>query len=494
VSLHDCGRVTHRIKMRQSTFRRMELAGTYKEYDEGGHYDDPAPPDPDEVQRAKDDIAGFAVQTSQRPADYLHTIYECYCELDIPGFEHKDGSGPTGLPLPYRVTLDKDSTKILEIRRNWRENDKRYIARMPIVKFPFVEGMSFYGIGLLDIMGNATAAVSAAWRLALDSAGFSSWPGFLYSDSVGRQDTMSFRVPLGGGVRINSSGQDIRNAVMPLPYKDVTTGLVQVTQHIEEEARRVGGTPEIMVGEGRADVPVGTTLAMLDQAMKVIDSVHKGMHIAQAEELSLLRDLFVEDPEALLCNNPSPSRPWELDELRKALTDCNLSPQADPNTPSHTIRVMKAVALVQMVQMKPDDYDTKKVARRVAAMVGLGSVDELFAPPPQPGQPQADPAKMADTQAKIQIATVNLQAKLADIAQRSKDNEQKNQLEAVDTQLKWLIEQMKAADNAAERQSRERVEAQKDATERLQLAQAALIHPLAIPAAQSYVPLPGRVI
>src|SRR5262249_3887911 len=296
------------------------------------------------------------------------------------------------------------SQQVLEVRRRWKKDDDRYIGIMPIVKFPFIEGLGFYGIGLLHIMGNATAAITTAWRLALDSAAFSSWPGFLYSETVGRQDTMTFRVGLGSGVRINTGGQPINQNVMALPYKDVTAGLVQVTSHIEEEARRVGGTPELMVGEGRQDVPVGTTLAMLDQAVKVIDSVHKGMHVAQAEELSLLRDLFIDDPDALLCANPSPAwkggrqelikalqtcnatpRPaakWERKHLTKARQPCNPLPKADPNTPSHTIRVMKAVALVQLVQMNPQMWDLYAVVRRVASMVGMGVIDELLKPTP----------------------------------------------------------------------------------------------------------------
>lgn len=480
VSLHDCGRVTHRLKMRQSTFRRMELDGVYKEWP-----DDLTPemPEADAAERAKDDIGGFSTPYSQRAADYQHTIYECYCELDIEGFEHKQSGQVTGLPLPYRVTIEKGSQKILEIRRNWKEDDDRYLPRMPLVKFPFVEGLSFYGIGLLDIMGNTTAAVSAAWRLALDSAGFSSWPGFLYADTVGRQDTMSFRVGLGAGVRVNTSGQDIRSAVMPLPYKDVTTGLVQMMQHIEEEARRVGGTPEIMVGEGRADVPVGTTLAMIDQAQKVLDAVHKGMHSAQSEEFSLLRDLFIEYPDTLHCNNPVPARQWEMKQLVAALTNCNLTPQADPNTPSHTMRVMKAVALVQLVQLAPDTWKIPDVSRRVAQMIGLGSVDSLLAPPSQ-GQDQGDPVKMAMAQAKM----ADVQAKMADIAARTKDTAQKLQLQALDTQLKLVLEQMKVQDQAQERASRERIEATRQETERLQLTETALIHPQSIPYASPFMP------
>ena len=474
VSLQECGRVTHRIMMRQSVLRRMQLAGTYVDED----ILPPTPPEPDAVERAERDVAGLGLAWSQRPEDYKHTVYECYCELDIAGYEHKEGGKITGLPLPYRVTLDKDSQTVLEVRRNWRQNDDRYIKIMPLVKYPFVEGLGFYGIGLLHIMGNATAAITTAWRLALDSAAFSSWPGFLYSETVGRQDTMTFRVGLGSGVKINTGGQPIGQNVMALPYKDVTAGLVQVTTHIEEEARRVGGTPELMVGEGRQDVPVGTTLAMLDQAVKVLDSVHKGMHIAQAEEFSLLRDLFKEDPDSLLCAAPSAARAWDRADLIRALEECNLTPQADPNTPSHTIRVMKAVALVQLVSLKPDQWDLKAVIRKVSTMVGLGNVDELFAPDQQGGQPP-DPKVMKDM--------MEIKLKMAELQQKSQDDVMKGQLQILSEKMDVLQEYMKLQNNREERASREKIEAAKMAQEQMNLAEGALIHPLATPVAEQFV-------
>ena len=476
VSLHDCGRVTHHIQMRQSVLRRMQLAGTYLDVD----ITTPTAPEVDALDEAEHDIAGLAAW-SQRPEDYKHTIYETYCELDIAGFEHTEKGHITGLPLPYRVTIDKDSQTVLEVRRNWDEDDDRYIKHMPIVKYPFVDGLGFYGIGLLHIMGNATAAVTTAWRLALDSAGFSSWPGFLYSDTVARQDTMTFRVGLGSGVKINTGGQPIGNNVMPLPYKDATPGLVQMTQHIEEEARRVGGTPELMVGEGRQDVPVGTTLAMLDQAVKVLDSVHKGMHIAQAEEFSLMRDLFKQDPDALLCAIPTtPGWQFERDDLVQALEDCNLSPQADPNTPSHTIRVMKAVALVQLVQLNPAMWDLHAVVRRVATMVGLGNIDELFAPP----QGQMD-AKQSENMSKVMI-------KMQELAQKEQDSKRKGELELLTGQLKMITEGAKLQAMDRQNQSRERIEGAKLATKRMELAQGALVHPEATPVAQTFAQLwPG---
>jgi hypothetical protein len=473
VSLHDCGRVTHRIMMRQSVMRRMQLAAQYLNVD----LTPPVAPESDALDQAESDVAGLSVFTA-RPEDYKHTVYECYCELDIAGFEHKEDGHFTGLALPYRVSIDKDSQTVLEVRRNWDEDDDRYLKRMPIVKYPFVDGLGFYGIGLLNIMGNATAAVTTAWRLALDSAGFSSWPGFLYSDNVSRQDTMTFRVGLGAGVKINTGGQDIRASVMALPYKDVTAGLVQVTKMVSDEARRVGGTPELMVGEGRQDVPVGTTLAMLDQAVKILDSVHKGMHVAQAEEFSLLRDLFREDPKALLCEvSGSPVEQWEQEDLVRALELCTLAPQADPNTPSHTIRVMKAVALVQLVTMNPAMWDLHAVARRITTMVGLGSIEELFAPPQQ-GQQQADPKAMK--------VFADAQTKMMELAARTQDTRQKGQLQLLANQMKMALQATELVNNREERASRERIEGAKIANERMQMAESALVHPLATPVAQQF--------
>jgi hypothetical protein len=468
--------------MQQSRLRRMQLAGTYLDID----ITNPVPPEVDALDQAEGDVAGLSTW-SQRPEDYKHTIYECYCELDIAGFEHTEKGKITGLPLPYRVTIDKDSQTILEVKRNWKEDDDRYIKHMPIVKYPFVDGLGFYGIGLLHIMGNSTAAITSAWRLALDSASFSSWPGFLYSDTVSRQDKMTFRVGLGEGIKVNTAGQPIGNHIYDLPYKDVTPGLVQVTQHIEEEARRVGGMPELMVGEGRQDVPVGTTLAMIDQAVKVLDSVHKGMHTAQAEEFSLLRDLFIEDPDSLLCAAPkSPGFTFERDDLIKALEDCNLTPQADPNTPSHTIRIMKAVALVQLVQLNPSMWDLHAVVRRVATMVGLGNVDELFSPPQQ----QMD-GKQAGEMQKAQL-------KMAELAQKSQDSKEKGQLEIISNNMKMFIEGAKIQGMDRQNASRERIAAAQLEQKKTELVAGAMVHPLAAPVAQEfaslYPPSSGRVI
>lgn len=467
VSLQECGRVTHKSMMRQGVFKRMVKEGQYIADDVGA----PIPEEISEVKRAKDDVAGFSAYAA-RAADYRHTIYEVYCELDIEGIEDSEEAG---FPVPYRVTIDKDSTKIVEIRRNWEEGDERYLQLMPIVKYIFVEGMGFYGIGLLNIMGNATAAVTTAWRLAMDCGAFASWPGFMYTEQVGRQDTMNMRVGMGTGIKVQTNGAPIGDSVLPLPYKDVTAGLLQIMNTIAEEGRRVGGTPELMVGEGRQDVPVGTTLAMLDQAVKVIDSVHKGMHISQAEELELLREQFKKNPDALICNAPKGLK-VDREQVERALANCNLSPQADPNTPSHTIRVMKAVALVQMWQMDPTKWKYSDVARRVAAMVGIGSIDNLLAPPAAAAGPDPkDLAKLGE-----------LQVKMAELADREKDRESKEKIATVQAIIKILIEQAEYNDRREQRRSSENIAFISEETERMKLAQGSMVHPEATGVAKEF--------
>jgi hypothetical protein len=207
------------------------------------------------------------------------------------------------------------------------------------------------------------------------------------------------------------------------------------------------------------------------------------MHISQAEEFSLLRDLFIEDPDSLLCAQPpGAAKSWEKEDLVKALNDCNLTPQADPNTPSHTIRVMKAVALVQLVQLNPQMWDLHAVVRRVATMVGMGSIDELFT--------QEQPQAPADP--KMLQAMAQAQGKAAELAQKEQDSQRKAQLEILDGQLKIMLENMKLQNNREQRASAERIEGANLAQQRMELAQGALVHPLATPVAQNFAQLwPG---
>jgi hypothetical protein len=141
---------------------------------------------------------------------------------------------------------------------------------------------------LLHILGNTTNAITAAWRELLDAGMYNNFPGFLMADTGARQNTNIFRVPPGGGALVKTGGMPITQAIMPLPYKEPSGALMNLVTQMAETGMRVGGTSELQVGEGRADAPVGTTLAMIEQATKILNAVHKRMHSAQAEEFSLL--------------------------------------------------------------------------------------------------------------------------------------------------------------------------------------------------------------
>ena len=482
--IDDAGRITHRIMMRKSTLKRMQIAGIYRKVEMFASPQET----PTAVEEKIAQVQGFEARPS-RQEDQEFTVYECYCELDIEGYEHEDDDGnPTGLQLPYRVTIEKDSREILEIRRNWREDDETMLAKKVFVKFSFVPAMGFYDTGLLQIVGNTTKALTGAWRVMLDTGMFSNFPGFLYADTAGRQVTNEFRVPPGGGVKIQTGGKAISDVVMPLPYKDVGQGLMLLAKAIEESGQRVGGTAELQVAEGRQDAPVGTTLAMIEQATKMLAAVHINLHAAQSEELQLLKECFQEDPEAFWRHNKRPARQWEIDEFIQALNDTDLVPAADPNTPSHMHRIMKAMAIAQMAQAAPQLYDLKAVAVRIMRMLGIDDLYGLLSnQPPQPPQgPPPDPIKMAELQLKAKTQAQEAQDK-------QEDQQQQIQADQQESMQKANAANSESADRAADRASRERVAQSREETERLKLigmmGQSGLIDPAIAAAAATGRPV-----
>ena len=476
--IDDAGRVTHRLKMRKSQIKRMQLAGVYRdtELTQATKTYDPVSDKIDKVQ-------GFTSRADRRE-DTPYTIYECYCELDIKGFEHRqidslpdDMTDPeelaehrakswngssvgeiTGLQVPYRVTIEKDSRKVLEIRRNWNEDDDDCLPRKVFVKYPFVPAFGFYEIGLLHILGNTDRALTGAWRLMLDSGMFSSFPGFLYSDVAGRQQTNEFRIPPGGGAKIQTGNRAIGDVVMPLPYKEPSNALQMLAAAMEKTAQRVGGTAEVMTDGGRGDMPVGTTLALIEQATKMLAAVHVRLHAAQSEEFQLLKERFKEDPEAFWRHNRRPARKWEKDEFLTALEDLDIVPAADPNVPSRMQRIMSAVAVKQLQQANPALYDGKAVDTAILRMIGINNPESLFNKNPQAAPP--DPA-VADAQAK--------KAALDQKAQQSAaEHQAKQQESAADFANKQKEHELRAAeiatessDRAADRMSREKEMEQK---------------------------------
>lgn len=450
--LSNAKRITHRIYMRPSTVKRMQILGVYRDVD----LSTPQEANLDSVQRAKNEQQGIS-QGSMNPEDRDREIYECYCELNIKGFEHKRKGKETGLEIPYRVTIDVSSKEILSIVRNYDEDTKDLPeARQNFVKYTFVPGMGFYDLGLLHILGNTTNALTAALREMLDAGMYANFPGFLYADTGARQNTNIFRVPPGGGALVKTGGMPINQAVMPLPYKDVGAGLMSLTDNMAQTGMRIGGTAEMAVGEGKQDAPVGTTIALIDQATKVLNAVHKRMHAAQAEEFALLVRCFKENPESFWQQNRRPARPWDQETFLRALDQADLVPQADPNTASQTQRMMKIMGLKQMQQANPSMYDPIAIDTAALKAMGWSNPEQFMIPADAQGQMPPEMQRiMTELQIKKQDAdTRSMTAKgkmMVDAAKLQQDAvsgrpEQPSELQAADVAIKKQLADAKMMD------------------------------------------------
>ena len=468
--LSNAKRITHRIMMTQATVRRMQILGVYRDLD----LSVPRSITFDAAKREKASQEGVTLEASN-PDDRDREIYECYCDLDISGFEHKHKGRASGLPIPYRVTIDVSSREVLSIVRNYDEDTKDLPEkRVNFIHYVFVPGFGFYGIGLLHIMGNTTNAVTAGWREMLDAGMFANFPGFLMADTGARQNTNIFRVPPGGGALVKTGGMPISQAIMPLPYKEPGMAMMNLVNNMVETGQRLGGTAEVAVGEGKADAPVGTTLALIDQATKILNSVHKRMHAAQAQEFQLLVDCFREHPESFWQRNRRPAYQWDEQTFLSALDSAELVPQADPNTASHTQRIMKVTALKQLQAASPALYDPIAIDLAALKALGWSNPEQFMAPPEAAGKP---PPELLERQAKVQN-----DAKRADAAMlNAQANAQKSQVQTALAEQKLQMDAHKAGaelDLARENLTHKNLD--REAKERMQLidvAERLAVHP-----------------
>lgn len=438
--LRSCGRITHKIEMRPSVIKRMKKIGAYRDVDLTQPTSQP--------NAVEQKIAGIQGTTTQndRPEDQPYNLYETQCELDLPDYAPADFKD-SGIPLPYVVTIDKDAREILAIRRDWKEDDEDAERRQMYVKFPYIPGPGFYGTGLLNILGNLSAAMTAVDREALDAGMFASFPGGLIDDAAARQQTtVNFRVAPGEFAKVTTGGRPINQVVMGMPYKDPSSGLMAMREAIIAQSKSLSGAAEINVGEGLKDIPVGTMLAQIEQATKVMAATHKDLHTAHADEIELIIDLFRENPEdffrcvkkrkqydkrnrALLIAqgvDPAsiPNAPvveWDDAKFLQALDDYQLIPRSDPNTPSHLHRVTKAVAYSQIV-INPvigPWFDPETIAKDICRALKDDPNGRVRPPPQQQGAPPdlkgmaaIMTAQSKDKQADAQIAGAQQKAGL----------------------------------------------------------------------------------
>ena len=440
--LTNAARVTHRILMKQSTLRRYQLKGYYRDVEIS---------QPVEVATATDakikETEGIAPQPT-RPQDNRHELWETQVELDLPGFEHTGKKGKkTGLPLPYRVTMEKDSGVILEIRRDWKKDDEEYTKKRRYVKYGMIPGLGFYDYGFVHLIGNTQRALTAIDRQLIDAGQFANFPGFLIAKSGQKQESNQFRIAPGTGQEIDTGGQPIQDAVMKLPYNGPSVALANFEKEMADNARKLGTTVDMKVGEGRADVPVGTILAMIEQATKIMSAVHQRMHRSQQEELEMLRELFVENPSTLSKFAKKPTRQWAT---AAEFADLELVPASNPNVPSHIHRIMQATALVQMLAQANGILNAKEIFTRVFQVLNVEDIDSLFAPPPAPGaQPPVDP--------NVQKAQIQQQIKTQDVQQKNMQQQREANQAVLEGKIRMQELSQESQDRAADRASREKI-------------------------------------
>jgi hypothetical protein len=445
--LANAQRVTHRFEMAPATLERLKASGFYLDITlvppaEAALAAQPA-------KQKEGQIAGVQPQREQAE-DKQHTIYECYSDIDLAPLGHKEPGARAGQPLPYRVSIDHDSRKVLEIRRNWRAGDAGFARRKRFIKYGLIPGFGFYDYGFLHLIGNHTKALTALWRLVIDAGMFATFPGGLRLKGS-RASTNEFRPGPGEFPEIDAAGvEDIRKLIMAMPYKEPSGVILEMIQLLMKDAAQIAGTVELELGEGRTNMPVGTILSMIEQQTQVMSAVHKRNHASQQEELLLLKELFAEDPAALAALNPAAARRWQAAE---EFADLDLVPASDPNVPAQIHRIMQSTVLWMLASAAPSLFNQQEVVRRILRTINIGDADSLLSAAPVPGAQPPPPdlkaaalaAELPLKQQKLALAQQELQQQRADSAREVAAEAQEAQQRQQDRALKAAIEAAKLA-------------------------------------------------
>ena len=377
--LATASRVTHVLRMDGNEIRKMQLAGFYRDV-ELSAYDHE-----NEVHQKVDDLQG----TSRTYSDEVYTVLEMHVDLDIEGFEDMAPDGePTGVAIPYIVTLDEGSGQILSVRRNFEEGGGIAKKQQYFVHYKFMPGLGFYGFGLIHMIGGLGRAATSILRQLIDAGTLANLPaGFKARGVRVRNDDEPLQP--GEWRDIDAPGGNIRDAIIPLPYKEPSATLAQLLGALIEGGRRFVSLADQQTGDGNAAAPVGTTVAMLERGMKVMSAIHKRLHYAQRQEFRVLARIFRD-------NMPAEGYPYDVvggDRMIMAEDfdgRVDVIPVSDPNIFSMAQRVTLAQTQLQLAQSNPQLHNLNAAYRRMYQALEVQNIDEILPPPPQP-QP-LDPA------------------------------------------------------------------------------------------------------
>jgi hypothetical protein len=379
--LETAENVTHVIQISENELRKKQVSGFYADIEVSASQSDPS-----EVREEMDDISG--IEPSRLDTEV--TLLECHVDLDLEGFEDVGSDGePTGIKLPYVVTVSENNGKVLSIRRNYREDDESRTKNQYFVHFKFLPGFGFYGLGLIHMIGGLSRTATAALRQLIDAGTLSNLPaGFKTRGLRIRNDDE----PLSPGEfrDVDSPGGAIRDSLMLLPYKGADTTLFQLMGFCVEAGQRFAAVSNLQVGDGNQQAAVGTTIAMLEQGAKVMSAIHKRMHYAQKDEFVLLAKVFGE--------SLPPEYPYSVVGAERTIKSedfddrVDVIPVSDPNIFSMSQRIALAQTELQLAQAAPELHNMYEAFRRMYKAIGVKDVDSILKVVDQEEEAPKDPA------------------------------------------------------------------------------------------------------
>ena len=374
--LATCERSTHVMKRSANEIRKLQVAGFYLDVEL------PAPsPDYDEIEKKYNELTG---DSANYDMDYRHTILEMHVNLDLPGFEDTEKGQPTGIMLPYVVTIEQSSRTILSIRRNWYESDERKMKREHFVHYQYMPGLGFYGFGLIHMIGGLAKSATSLLRQLVDAGTLANLPGGLKARGLRIKGDDTPIMP--GEFRdVDVPGGTIKENISFLPYKEPSTVLYQLMGDIVEEGRRFASAADVKAADMNAEAPVGTTLAILERSMKVMSAVQARMHASMRAELRLLSNIVRDfGPQAY---------PYDEDKEPLVASDfddrVDIIPVSDPNAGTMAQRIMQYQAALQLAQQAPEMYDMPLLHRQMLEILNIRDADKIV--PTDDDQQPTDP-------------------------------------------------------------------------------------------------------
>jgi hypothetical protein len=380
--LRTAARITHVIQVSENDLRRQQVYGFYKDVDLTGPA---AEPDESILDQKINELQGT---TPSRVGNEMYTLLEMHVDLDIPGFEdiHPETGEPSGVALPYIVTIVEDTQQILAVRRNWNENDPRKVKKDYFVQYKFLPGLGFYGFGLIHMIGGLSKSATSILRQLVDAGTLSNLPAGFKARGL-RVSNEEEPIAPGEWRDVDAPGGSLRDSLMPLPYKEPSAVLFQLLGMLVESGRRFAAIADMAVSEtGSQQNPVGTTLALLERGTKVMSAIHKRLHYAQKKEFQLLARVF---------GDTVPEYPYQVGGgdvtvIRADFDDrVDVLPVSDPNIFSMSQRVMMAQQQLQMAQAAPEIHDLREAYRRMYEALEVKNIEGLLKPKkiPEPRTP-----------------------------------------------------------------------------------------------------------